>query len=507
MDQTKATSREWWGLAVLALPTLIVSMDVSILHLAVPHISADLSPTNPQMLWIVDAYGLLLAAFLISMGALGDHVGRRKLLLIGGALFALTSIVAALSPNAETLILSRALMGIAAATLMPSTLSLIMSMFHDPAQRSQAISIWVIMFSAGAALGPVAGGALLTFASWRALFLLAIPVALVLLLAGPRLLPETKGAEAPKVDLFSASLLVAGTLLFVQAVKTTGRAEPLVPVLLYVCAAVVLGCFVYRQLRMNNPMLDVRLLSNRALTGCLLVMTMAMFIAGGTYLFVTQYLQMVAELSPLVAGLCLIPSAALLTVTAGAAPAMAQSVGPRTTVLAGLLISLAGHVMIALSGVDSSTLMIIGFTLAYGGGGPLIALGTDIVMSLVPPARAGSASSLSETGTELGMAMGVAILGTIGASAYVSSLPTIPDPELRHSAETGLPSLLESTTDPVLVETGQLAFTSGVSTVAWICVALTIVLMALWAVAIPRAHRLEDDSSEVESEAPTTAST
>lgn len=496
METSKATSREWWGLAVLALPTLIVSMDVSILHLAVPHISADLTPTPPQMLWIIDAYGFLLAAFLITMGTLGDRVGRRKLLVVGGALFALTSLLAAFAPNPEILILARALMGIAAATLMPSTLSLIMSMFHDPAQRSQAIGIWVVMFSVGAALGPVAGGALLTFFSWRSLFLLAVPVALVLLILGPKLLPEARGEDAPRLDLPSAVLLVAGTLAFVQAVKITSRTEVGMTVLLYALAGLTLAGFVYRQLRMETPMLDVRLLANRALAGCLIVMTLAMFVAGGTYLFVTQYLQMVSGLSPLTAGLWLVPSAVLLTITAGAAPSVSQKLGPRAAVLSGLVISLIGHVLIATSDISSTAQMIIGFTMAYGGGGPLIALGTDIVMNLVPPARAGSASSMSETGTELGMALGVAVLGTIGTAVYIAALPDSLTGNLRHEAELGLPNLLQATSDSAVVGSGQAAFTDGVSTVAWVCVLLTVALMALWQLTLPRSLRLEDEPAQ-----------
>lgn len=494
MQQTKATSREWWGLAALALPTLIVSMDVSILHLAIPHISRDLSPTTPQMLWIIDAYGFLLAAFLITMGTLGDRVGRRKLLLIGGTLFALTSMLATFAPSAEVLILARALMGISAATLMPSTLSLIMTMFHDSAQRSQAIGIWVVMFSVGAALGPVAGGFLLTFFSWRSLFLLAVPVALVLLLLGPRILPEAKGEGAPRPDMLSTILLVVGTLSFVQAVKVTGSAEPITIGLLYVLAALIIGAFIVRQLRMDTPMLDVRLLGNRALSGCLLVMTVAMFVAGGTYLFVTQYLQLVGELSPLVAGMWLVPSAVLLTITAGAAPALSLKYGPRLTVLLGLALSLVGHILIALSGPESTAQIIIGFTLAYGGGGPLIALGTDIVMNLVAPARAGSASSMSETGTELGMALGVAVLGTIGTSVYVANLPTQMSESQRADAELGLPNLMKATSDPTIISAGQSAFTDGVSVVAWVCVLLTVALMAMWVFTIPRSLRLEEES-------------
>lgn len=487
MQSKKAGAKEWWGLAVLALPTLLVSMDVSVLHLAIPHVTRALNPSPTQTLWIIDAYGFLLAAFLVTMGVLGDRIGRRKLLLIGGAFFGIASVCAAFSPMAEALIASRAVMGIAAATLMPSTLSLIMTMFEDEAERGQAIGIWVIMFSVGAALGPVIGGLLLTYFWWGSVFLPAIPVVAILLIAGPRLLPEARVGQAPRVDLLSTLLLVAGTLLLVQGIKSVGNVQPIFVAGTLLAAIVVLAFFARRQLKRDEPMLDVRLLKSRSLTGCLLVMTLAMLVAGGTYLFVTQYLQMVAGLNPIHAGLWLIPSAILLTVTAGAAAPMSRKFGPRAAVAVGLAISLAGHSLIALSDADSLAQVIVGFTLAYGGGGPLIALGTDIVMGVTPPERAGAASAMSETGTELGMAMGVAILGSVGAAVYSRSLPG--DLSGPHSADAqrGLAQLLEvaGPGDEATVTAARSAFAASVSVIGLTSVVLSLVLMGIWMATVP----------------------
>lgn len=466
---------------MLALPTLLISVDVSILHLAVPHIAADLNATTTETLWIIDSYGFLLAAFLVTMGVLGDRIGRRKLLFIGGACFGLASMAAAFAPTAEALIAARALLGVSAATLMPSTLSLIMSMFHDELERGKAVAIWVTMFSGGIALGPVVGGFLLTKFWWGSVFLLALPVVAILLIAGPRLLPEYKNDQAARLDLTSVVLFVAGIISFVYGVKSIDAGGVTIPqVAAFAIAAVSAVAFVSRQRRSAEPMLDLSLLRNRTIAGCLAVMMLAMVVAGGTYLYVTQYLQLVGDRSAFTAGLWLLPAAGLLTITAGAAPGLAQRYRPAAVIAGGLTISLLGSVILAISGgaAGSITGVVIGFTLAYGGGGPIIALGTDLVMGSAPPENAGAASSLSETSTELGMALGVAVLGSIGAFAYRAGLPSDLGPS-KAVAESGLANLMaaESNSSP-LVESAQAAFTDGLNVVAAIGVGLTLLLIA-----------------------------
>src|SRR5690625_2031059 len=218
-----ARAREWWGLAVLVLPTVLIALDMTVLHLAVPQISAALRPTSAQLLWILDIYGFMIAGFLITMGTLGDRIGRRRLLLAGATAFGAASVLAALSTSAEMLIVTRALLGIAGATLMPSTLSLIRNMFQVDSERTFAIMVWSTGFIVGSAIGPLVGGIVLAFFWWGAVFLLAVPVMLVLLIAGPLLLPEFRDDNAGRMDLTSAILSVVALLGAIYGLEEIAR--------------------------------------------------------------------------------------------------------------------------------------------------------------------------------------------------------------------------------------------------------------------------------------------
>ncbi|WP_434094014.1 MFS transporter [Nonomuraea pusilla] len=420
----QAGPKEWLGLAVLALPTLLLSIDVSVLHLAVPHISQALDPSATQMLWIIDIYGFLIAGFLVTMGTLGDRIGRRKLLLIGAAAFGVASVAAAYANDPALLIAARALLGVAGATLMPSTLALITNMFLDPRQRGMAIAIWVTMFSVGIALGPVVGGAMLEFFWWGSVFLLGVPIMALLLLAGPVLLPESRDRDAGRLDLASVVLSLAAILPVVYGLKEIAKdGASAVPVLALVVGLAVAVVFVRRQRGLDSPLLDFRLFGNATFRTALVTLLLSMLVAGGTYLFVTQYLQLVGGLSPMQAGLYLLPAAFALIVTSVVSPMAASRIRPAYVVAAGLTLSAAGHVMLATAGSTSGiSQVVVGFAFVYAGGGPLIALGTDIVVGSAPPEQAGSASAISETSTEMGMALGVATLGSVGTAVYRSQV-------------------------------------------------------------------------------------
>ncbi len=306
----RAGAREWAGLALLAVPCLLVSMDVHVLNLAIPQLSADLRPTNAQLLWIVDSYGFLVAGSLMTMGALGDRIGRRRLLLIGAAAFGLASLLAAFSTSAEMLIAARVLLGLAGATLMPSTLALIRVMFPDPRQRTTALGVWTASFALGGVLAPLVAGILLRHFWWGSVFLFAVPLIAVLLALGRALLPEFREHPAPRVDAASAALSLAGVLSAVYGLKRAAQSgvDPAAAVALALGIGLATA-FLRRQRGRENPWIDLALFRRREFSLPLGANALAFFVLYGTQFFIAQYLQLVLGLSPLEAGLWTIPSA------------------------------------------------------------------------------------------------------------------------------------------------------------------------------------------------------
>ncbi|MBG0564788.1 MFS transporter [Actinoplanes aureus] len=418
----RAGAREWLGLAVLALPTLLLALDITVLNLAIPHLSTDLRPSGSELLWIVDVYGFMIAGFLVTMGTLGDRAGRRRLLLFGAAAFGAASTASAYASSPEMLIAGRTVMGVAGATLMPSTLSLISSLFRDARQRGVAFGVWAAMFSAGIALGPVAGGLLLEHFWWGSVLLLGLPVMLLLLVAGPLLLPEARDPAAGRIDLPSVALSLAAMLPAVYGIKKLATHGPGLATVAALVVGVAAGLlFVRRQRRLATPLLDLTLFARPALRGALLVQFVAIGTVAGVYLFITQYLQVVAGLSPVRAGLWMLPAAAVLVVLSLVAPRLSSRFGAGPVLAAALAVGAAGYLMVSLVGVAGEAgLLIAGFVLVYTGTGPAMALTTDLAVGAAPQERAGAASALSETSSELGGALGIALLGSLGAAVFRS---------------------------------------------------------------------------------------
>ena len=418
----RAGTREWLGLAVLALPTLLLALDITVLNLAIPHLSADLRPGGSELLWIVDVYGFMIAGFLVTMGTLGDRVGRRRLLLFGAAAFGAASAASAYASSPEMLIAGRTLMGVAGATLMPSTLSLISSLFSDARQRGVAFGVWAAMFSTGIALGPVVGGLLLEHFWWGSVLLLGLPVMLLLLVVGPLLLPEARDPTAGRIDLPSVALSLAAMLPAVYGIKklaTHGLDLTAVSALAVGVAAGLI--FVRRQRRLAAPLLDLTLFTRPGLRGALLVQFVAIGTVAGVYLFITQYLQVVAGLSPMRAGLSLLPAAAVLVIMSLVAPRLSGRFGAGPVLAAALAVGAAGYLVVSLVGVSGDAgLLLAGFVLVYAGTGPVMALTTDLAVGTAPQERTGAASALSETSSELGGALGIALLGSLGAAVFRS---------------------------------------------------------------------------------------
>ena len=419
--------REWIGLAVIALPCLLYSMDLTVLHLAVPRLTEALAPSSVQLLWIIDIYGFLLAGSLITMGTLGDRLGRRRLLLVGAAFFGAASILAAFSRSATMLIVSRALLGIAGATIAPSTLSLIRNMFLDARERTTAISIWIIAFSLGGAIGPLLGGAILEYFSWGAVFLLSVPVMILLLAVGPFLLPEYRDPNAGKPDVTSAALASAAVLLVIYGLKLIAQDGVNIPAVAGVLAGLVIGtAFVRRQKQLVDPLIDLRLFAIPTFRASLVLYGGAILLLFGAFLFLPQYLQLVLGLSPLHGGLWTLPWALGFVLGSLLTPALARRIRPAILMSAGLALSAGGYFLLAAVGALGGggggggglvLFAVATFVLTFFGS-PLFTLTNDVIIGSAPPERAGAASGISETCAELGGALGIAFYGSIGVAIY-----------------------------------------------------------------------------------------
>jgi DHA2 family multidrug resistance protein-like MFS transporter len=491
MTAPRAGRREWLGLAVIALPCLLYAMDLTVLHLAVPSLSADLQPTSTQLLWIIDIYGFLVAGSLITMGTLGDRIGRRRLLLIGATAFGIASVLAALSTSAGMLIAARALLGVAGATLAPSTLSLIFNMFQDQRQRTVAIGVWAASFSAGAAIGPLLGGVLLEYFWWGSVFLLSVPVMLLLLVLGPKLLPEYRDPNAGRLDLTSAAMSLVAVLVVIFGLKELAQEGfgwlPAVAIAIGLALAVV---FVRRQRTLDDPLIDIGLFRVRTFSASLATYTLGIFVAFGVFVFIAQYLQLVLGLSPLEAGLWTLPSAMGFVVGSMLGPLIGRWIRPAYVMAGGVLLGAVGLGM--LTQVDQASglaILVTGSVIMDLGLALMIPLATDLIVGTAPQERAGAASGISETGAELGGATGIAILGTIGTAVYrtrvADAVPEgIPAAAVEAAQDTLAGALvvaggLPEGASAALIEGARGAFTEGLHLTAAIGAILSVGLAVM----------------------------
>ncbi|MET9216704.1 MULTISPECIES: MFS transporter [unclassified Nocardia] len=409
-----ATAREWAGIGVLALALLLLAVDATVLDLAVPAISADLAPSTPQLLWIIDVYSFVLAGLLVVMGNLGDRIGRRRLLLIGAVGFGIASALAAWAVSPEMLIAARVLQGVAGATLMPATLGLIRSMFQDARQRTLAIGVWSAMAGGGAAAGPLVGGWLLEHFWWGSVFLVNLPVMLVLLALAPVLIPESRDPNPGRFDALSAVLSMLALVPVVYAVKETAAHGPAVAPLLVGLAGVLAGVlFVRRQRRLADPMLDLRLFALPRFRVAVFTNLLAVFALAGVLFFGSQYLQLVLGRSPLEAGLLMLPGLAA-SVFGSLAAAWLVRRWRAAVVLAGALVTtaLGTAAFLLVDAVSGAEAFVLGFVGIGLGAGVAMTVAADLVVGSAPAERAGAAAAISETAYETGLALGVALLGS-----------------------------------------------------------------------------------------------
>ncbi|MGO1316739.1 MAG: MFS transporter [Cellulomonadaceae bacterium] len=419
-----ATRRDWAALVVLMLPVLLVSIDNTVLSFAIPTISREFDASGAMLLWIVDVYPLVLAALLVAMGSLGDRIGRRRLLMIGGTGFAVLSVVAANAGSAQELVGARAGLGVFGAMLMPATLSLLRNTFLDRQQRRLALAIWAGGFAAGSALGPVVGGFLLEHYHWGSVFLLAVPVLAVMLVATPIFVSESKDPEPGPVDLVSVVLSIATLAPVVYAIKQFAAYGVTGTVVAGIGFGVGAGVwFVWRQLARPNPMLDVRLFAYAPFSGAVLVNFLAIFSLVGFLYFGSQHLQLVLELGPMEAGLYLLPGMAV-TMTAGlVAVRLVRRVHVSVIIAVALLCSAVGYGLIAVIGDGGTALALaLAFCVLSAGVGASETLSNDVIISAVPAHKAGAASAVSETAYEVGAVMGTAVLGSILTASYRAAI-------------------------------------------------------------------------------------
>ncbi len=475
--------RRWIALAVLTLAIVILAVDATVLYLAVPSLTEDLAPSASQILWIGDIYSLAIAGLLIVMGALADRIGRKRLLLIGAAGFGAASAMAAWSTTPEMLIVARLLLGVTGATLMPSTLALIRNIFPDPAQRARAIAIWAAAMGGGAALGPVVGGVLLDHFWWGSVFIINLPIMAVLIVAGAIVLPESRDPDPGRFDLLSAALSMASLVPLVYAIKQAVTEGMSVPVIVLVTVSVVAGgLFVRRQMRLDAPLVDITLFRVPAFTGAVVSTFISVFAMMGFLFFFSQYLQLVRGYRPLVAGLAELPATVATIVVVALVGVALRTLGPgRSIGISLLLISVGlGAMALALEAEHYVWLALALVPIGLGMG-MATALATETVVSAAPPEKSGAASAVSETAYELGVGLGIAVLGSVVTYLYRSAVPipggTSPADvvHIQDSLATALPVLED---DPVATEGAMGAFVDAMQ-VASLAAAI-VTLVAVW---------------------------
>jgi EmrB/QacA subfamily drug resistance transporter len=497
----RAAARRWWTLGVLCFTLVVISVDTTIVNVALPTIQADLGASTSDLQWIVDSYVLVLAGLLLTFGSLGDRYGRKGALSLGLAMIALASAASAVAGSSGQLIATRAVMGVGAALIMPATLSILTNVFTDPAERAKAIAIWSGAGGMGVALGPLVGGWLLEHYWWGSVFLVNIPIVALALVAGLRLVPTSKDPAAPPIDKVGAVLSIGGVVSLVWAIIRAGETSFTDTSVLTAAAiaAVLLATFVAWELRSPEPMLDVRLFRNRRFSVASAAVAFTYFALIGWFFLLTQYFQFIHGYSPLEAGLRLLPAALALMVFTIASAAVVQRLGTRVVVSGGLLLSAAGLALNALFlEADSDYWVVLAFLMLLAAGmAATMAPATDSIMGEVPPNKAGVGSAINDTTRELGGALGVAIIGSLMSARYVTGMrefftgpgAALPDDAARAStdqlgAAVGLAHQLGDA-GTALADTARTSFMNGWTLSLLVAAAVALVASAATLALLP----------------------
>ncbi len=464
---------------MLVTAVLMLGIDATVLALAIPALSADLAPSATELLWIGDIYSFAVAGLLVTMGALADRVGRKRVLLVGATGFGLASALAAFAPTAETLIAARFLLGVTGATLMPSTLSLIRNLFPEPRERTRAIAIWSAAASAGVALGPLVGGVLIEHFWWGAVFLINVPVVIALVVAGWLLLPESRDPRPGPFDLVSSALSMLAVVPLVFAVKHVADGGADLLALTTAAVGVLAGwAFIRRQRRLPSPMIDVALFRNAAFSGAVLATLISVFALSGLLYFFSQYLQLARGFTPIQAGLAELPSTLASLAAIALVGLTLRRFGLGRSIATGLALTSLGLLLVAATeGAESYVWLAMALVPLGLGVGLTLTLCTDAVVGTAPAHKAGAASAISETAYELGVALGIAVLGSLLSVLYRSGLalpaglPAETGDQVRESLASAVTVLPP---DSELVHTAQEAFVHAMQTTAVIAALLAL---------------------------------
>ena len=487
------TPRQWGILGVLTLAVMLLAIDGSVLALAVPSLSADLDPTANQILWIGDIYSFAIAGLLVTVGNIADRYGRKRTLLVGATGFAAASLLCALSPDANVLILGRFLLGVFGAAVMPSTLSIVRDTFDDPGQRTRAIAIWSIGTTGGAALGPLLGGFLIEHFRWSSVFFINLPIMVLVLAVGVPMLRESYGNREASVDLASSALSILTVVPIVYVVKEAAHGGFAWPQALALAVGTASGwAFVRRQRRLEHPLLDLGLFGIPAFSGAVLTAGIAIFALVGLLYFFSQYLQLVRGMAPLSAGLVEMPATITGILATLAAPRLLPRLGQgRAIALGTALLGVGMGIVAAAESVPGIVLILVGVGVLGFGAGMTSTLTTDAIVSAAPRERSGAASAISETAYELGAACGIAVLGSVLSSYYRWFVALPDDFESAHGAgaSDSLARTLEALgasgtaaadgvppggSDPALAEAARLTFAHGMQATAVFAVLLCL---------------------------------
>jgi len=421
MDEARIHERRWWALAIMCLSLGVISLDNTILNVAIPALERHVHASTSQLQWILDGYTLVFAGLLLTTGSLGDRFGRKGALSVGLAIFGTGSLLSAFAGSPSVLIFTRAFMGVGSALIMPSTLSLLTNVFRDPTERGRAIGAWAAVAGASGSVGPLIGGFLLQHFWWGSVFLINVPVVLFALVAGRFLLPSSRDPSSPRLDPLGALLSVAGLVGLLWGIieaPTSGWSSPRV-VASYVAGTAIVGGFVWWELHCDHPMLQVRFFRNRRFTAANIGITMVYFSMFGSNFLITQYLQTVLGYSALQAGFRMLPMAVLMIGTATLSPRLVERIGSKIVVGGGLFAGALGlGIASTVSDASGYGLVVVAMGLLSIGMGLVLAPATESIMGSLPPERAGVGSAMNDTTRQMGGALGVAVIGSVLATSY-----------------------------------------------------------------------------------------